>query len=95
MYDLELTANKKELTTAEIKKLIEDIKFFCNTPKGTLPQNREFGLDQTILDESFPILRMKATVDIVTGVRKFFNINLTEINITANADGGIKVKICI
>lgn len=95
MYNVELNANKKNMTDAEIEVLKKNIMFFCNTPKGSLPQNRGFGLDPTITDEPFPRLRMRATVDIVTGVRKFYNVQLTEINITANEEGNVKVKISI
>lgn len=95
MYKVELSANKKEMTDAEIETLKKNIMFFCSTPKGSLPQNRDFGLDPTITDEPFSHLRMRATVDIVTGVRKFYNVQLTEINITADENGGIKVKISI
>lgn len=95
MYNVELNSNKKDMTDTKIEMLQKNIMFFCNTPEGSLPQNRDFGLDPTITDEPFPRLRMRATVDIVTGVRKFYNVQLTEINITADENGNIKVKISI
>lgn len=95
MYNVQVNIKYSQMSDSEADVLRENIMFFCNTPKGSLPQNREYGLDSSIMDESFPILRMRATVDIVTGIRKFYKVNLTEIKVTADSEGGIKVKVCV
>lgn len=81
------------MTDAEAELLRKNIIFFCRTPKGSLPQMREYGLDFSIIDEPFPIFQTKATVDIVTGVRKYYNINIGTIDITADEDGKVKIVI--
>ena len=95
MYNVELSVEKREMTEDEKRALIEDLRFFCNTPKGNLPLNREFGFDHTIADEPFERLRMRATVDIVTGARKFFGINLTQVKVTANENGETNIKVTV
>lgn len=95
MYDVELNREYKDISDEELNALRRNIVFFCNTPRGSLPQNRDYGLDATIIDEPIQILKMRASVDIVTGVRKFFGVQITEINVTADENGHAKVKIKI
>lgn len=80
-------------TTEDAETLKDNIVFFCTTPKGSLPQNREYGLDFSVLDKPFAELKMKLTVDIITGIRKYYGIQITDIGISAKANGGVEVKI--
>lgn len=75
--------------------LQKNIIFFCKTPLGSLPQRRDFGIDYSILEEPFPIMRMKATVAIVSGLRKFYGVSVSKIDITADENGKVKIKITI
>lgn len=90
--NVNLTADST-MTDAEVEVLQKDIMFFCNTPLGSLPQNRGFGLDHSILEEPYRTFRMKATVDIVSGVQKFYGVRIKRINITADENGEINVEI--
>ncbi len=56
---------------------------------------RGYGLDFTILDEPFATLRMKATVDIITGVGNYYGVRINDINVTADGNGKTKIKIII
>lgn len=93
MINIDLITSDDLTTSEAVDALKKNIMFFCNTPKGSLPQMRDFGFDYSIIDEPFMIFRMKATVDIISGIRKFYNVNITDIDITADAEGGIKAKI--
>lgn len=88
--DVEITGTVTDEAAEQLKK---NIMFFCNTPKGSLPQMRGYGLDPTIMDEPFATLRMRATVDIVSGLRQYYGIQVSSINVTADENGGVKVKI--
>lgn len=81
--------------TKKIKQLIKNIQFFCNTPKGSLPLMRDYGFDFTILDEPMATVKMKATVDIISGIRKYFNIQIIDIEVIPDTDGSLKIKIQI
>lgn len=91
--DIEIANGDTDTEAAEILK--KNIIFFCNTPLGSLPQRREFGIDYSILDAPFQTLRMRATVDIISAVRKFYGVQICNINITADQHGGVKLKIII
>ena len=93
MVDVELQNADKTITDAAAELMKRNIMFFCNTPKGSLPQMRDFGLDFSIFDEPFPIFRMKATVDILSGLRAQYGIQPKTIDITADENGSVKLKI--
>lgn len=100
MFDTELESDS--LTAEEIAQLKENIDFFCNTPKGSLPQMREYGIDFDIFDKPFNVTKTRATVDIIKGLRKYYSIGIEggklqieSIKITANTNGGMKLKIRI
>lgn len=93
--DVDVIVSDSRYKEREANALKQNIIFFCTTPKGSLPQNRGYGLDFTILDEPFAMLRMKATVSIITGVRNYYGVQINEINVTADVNGGTKIKITI
>nr|DAW23838.1 MAG TPA: Putative type VI secretion protein, baseplate, complex, STRUCTURAL PROTEIN.7A [Caudoviricetes sp.] len=84
-----LTEKQKQ----EAAGLAEDIQFFCNTPKGSLPLMRNYGIDYTILDQPAQVIKRNLTVDIVTGIRAFFGIQVLDILVEVDQDGHIKTKI--
>lgn len=95
MFDVEVNNSNNLITDAEAELLKENIIFFCGTPRGSLPQMRDFGLDFAIMDEPYASMRVKATVDIITGIRKFYGIQITNIDISADGNGAVKIKISI
>ena len=95
MLDIDVSVSNSKFKESEANTLKQNIRFFCNTPKGSLPQMRGYGLDFTILDEPFSTLRRKATVDIITGVRNYYNVQISDIKVTADENGKVTVKIKI
>lgn len=95
MLDVDVTVSDSRFKEREANTLKQNIIFFCTTPKGSLPQMRGYGLDFTILDEPFSTLRMKATVDIISGVRNYYGVQINDIKVTADENGKTKIKIII
>lgn len=93
MFDVQITNNT--ITNEAAETVRKNIMFFCKTPKGSLPQMRGYGLDYSIIEEPYQTFRMKATVDIVSGIRKYYGIQIKNINITADEKGRVKVEIGI
>ncbi len=91
------------LTAAEAAELAENINFFCNTPKGSLPQMRDYGLDYAnIIDRTPQQAKTRATVDIITGLRNYFDIGsdsgtlaINTIIVTPQEDGSMKIYLKI
>ncbi len=93
MFDIEISGMDSDDEKAEI--LAKNIMFFCSTPKGSLPQMRSYGLDYSAVSEPFKTFRVKASVDIISGVRRFYGINIKNIEINADENGGIKIKVSV
>ena len=95
MNDIQLQVTNDKLTDLEAQILEDNIKFYCNTPRGSLVQNRSYGLDFSIFDEPFAILRMKATVDIVSGIQREYGVHINTIDIQPADDSGVIIKISV
>lgn len=92
---IEISENLTGKEKAAALITVKNIKFFCRTPKGSLAQMRDYGIDFTVFDEPVNVIKRKLTVDIVSGIRKFFDITVSEISVTADKEGKIKVFIKI
>ncbi len=92
---VEISENYTIKEKAALLHLAENIKFFCRTPKGSLPQMRDYGIDFTVFDEPINVIKTRLTVEIVEGIRKFFDITVDEIIVTADTDGKVNVYIKI
>lgn len=75
--------------------LCDNIIFFCTTPKGSLPQMRDYGIDYDALDKPFAQMRMILTVSIISGIRKYYGMQIRDIDITADKGGEAMIKIKI
>ena len=95
MLMLETEITNSTMTEEAAALLMENIKFFIRTPKGSLPLMRGYGFDYSIIDEPFQIFRTKATVDIVTGIRNYYGVTLNTIDIKADENGNITIEISI
>lgn len=101
MFTTELDAPK--LAADAAAELAENINFFCNTPKGSLPQMRDYGLDyENIIDRPPQQAKIRATVDIITGLRDYFDIGsdsgtfvINTITVTPQEDGRMKIYLKI
>ncbi len=94
MLNTDITINSID-DTAEAETLRRNIEFYCRTPRGSLPQMRLYGIDFSVLDGSFETVRRKLTVDIISGIRDTFNVQIRDIKITANENGCFTAAITI
>lgn len=59
---------------------IEKIKVLLSTPAGTVPFDREYGIDTTILDKPLTIAKALLRVEYIEKIKKYFeNINVDRI----------------
>ena len=49
-------------------EVAQNVRVIINTPKGTVPLDRDFGLDFTVLDRPMPVAKALMEVDIVDQV---------------------------
>lgn len=73
MYSLEY----KNKTNIE---LIDDkLKFLLNTQVGTIPIDRDFGVDMTYLDSITEEAKTKFSVEVLEKINKYIGIEIEEI----------------
>lgn len=90
---LDITTTK--YTEAEAARLKRDMEFYFSTPRGSIPQMRNYGIDYSIFDLPISQLRQRLTVEIITGMREQFGINPQKVTVTADANGAVTAAVII
>lgn len=66
------------------------------TPAGTVPLDRDFGIDQATLGYPIDVAQNLLAVEIIDKVRKYEpRASVTEVELIPNADGQIIAKVVI
>ena len=95
MLTTDITIKNVSLTGDEAENLKRNIQFYCTTPRGSLPQMRSYGLDFSVIGESYSVAKRKLTVDIISGVRENFGVNINRIDVNADENGKFTATIII
>ncbi|MDO5397465.1 MAG: hypothetical protein Q4G33_06005 [bacterium] len=90
---LDITATK--YTEAEAARLKRDMEFYFSTPRGSLPQMRNYGIDYSVFDLPVHQLQQRLTVEIITGMRGQFGINPQKVTVTADENGVVTAAVVI
>ena len=54
-----------------VQEVIQNVRMIITTPKGTVPLDREFGIDATVVDKPLPVAQAQLARDIVNAVKKY------------------------
>jgi phage baseplate assembly protein W len=57
--------------TGLAEEVAQNVRMILSTPKGSVPLDREFGLDYSVVDRPMPVARALMEVDIVTQVGRY------------------------
>lgn len=82
-------------------EVIQNVRTIIGTAKGSVPLDRNFGLDQSVVDKPLPIARAMVSRDVVEAIRTYEPrakvIRVTFNDITEAIDGKLKpiVRISI
>lgn len=72
------------------EEVFRNVKVILTTPKGAVPYDREFGVDNEILDLPINEMRSLYTVECVTMVRKYEpRASVSSVDFDYDADEGI------
>ena len=73
-------------TTAE--EVVQNIRTILATPKFSVPLDRDFGVDWSILDRPLPLAKAKYTAEIITAIKKYEpRATVSSVSFTATEDG--------
>ncbi|MCP4747972.1 MAG: GPW/gp25 family protein [Desulfobacteraceae bacterium] len=69
-YEVTQTGNTIEIGATGIQEIIQNVKIILSTQKGTVPLDRDFGLDLSFLDAPTPVAKALAVSEIIEEVEK-------------------------
>lgn len=82
-----------------IKEILQNVRTILTTAKYTVPLDREFGLDASILDAPIAVVRAKLTAEIIQAVETYEpRVKVTKVNYEGDGEEGVltpKVQVRI
>jgi len=69
--DYALTDIVFDFTAADDAEIYQNLKTLFTTPVGTVPLDRDFGVDFTVLDQPLPVARNKYSVELSEKVQRY------------------------
>lgn len=80
----------------EQEDILRCLRNLLMTPAGTVPLDREFGLDTSFLGAPMDVARSMMAVEIIVKVMKYEpRVNVLEVDMEADADGKLTTKVVI
>ena len=93
LKDVEFNVRGEIPVTEEILRCIRNL---IMTPVGTVPLDRDFGIDQSILGLPIDAAQSLLAVEIIDKVDRYEpRVSVTEVELTATIDGKITAKVVI
>lgn len=78
------------------EEILQNVKTILTTPMGTVPFDREFGIDWSLLDLPIREARAKLTVEYMDKVKKYEpRARVKQVDFEANTEGILKPKVVI
>lgn len=75
----------------ELEEIFQNIRTILSTPKGSVPLDRDFGIDLSYLDSPNPVAEAKLTTEIIAAVKRYEpRVSVTAISFTGDMDGKLK-----
>lgn len=96
----EITA--KDPTTVDMSpktealEILQNVRTILSTQKGTIPLDREFGLDSTVIDLPVALARAKLTNEIFQAIKRYEpRVKVDSITFTWDISGKLVPKVVI
>ena len=79
-----------------VEDILRCLRNLILTPVGTVPLDRDFGIDQSILGLPIDAAQSLLAVEIIDKVERYEpRVSVTEVELTATIDGKITAKVVI
>lgn len=81
---------------SEEEDVLRCLQNLIMTPAGTVPLDRDFGIDNSILGRSLDVAQSLLAVEIIDKVARYEpRASVTEVELSTNTDGQIIAKVVI
>lgn len=86
-----------EIGAVGVAEIVQNVKIILSTIKGSVPLDRDFGVDAEFLDKPMPVAMGLLTADIATQVEKYEpRVKVTKVEfIESTMDGKLVPKVSI
>lgn len=78
----------------EVEEVLQNIRTILSTVKGSVPLDRDFGIDGSYVDMPMPAAKAKLASEIMQAVKKYEpRATITSVNFTGDETGILQPKI--
>lgn len=80
----------------EANEILQNVRTILSTQKGTIPLDREFGLDSTVIDLPVTLARAKLTNEIFQAIKRYEpRVKVDSVTFTGDVSGKLVPKVVI
>lgn len=80
--------------TTEAEEILQNVRTIISTPKFSVPLDREFGIDCSVLDRPMPVAQAQLASDIITAIKDYEpRASVSGITYEATIDGNLRPKV--
>jgi phage baseplate assembly protein W len=98
-FDITATLDGIDFGATGIAEILQNVRTILTTPKYSVPLDRNFGLNATMLDAPVPVAQAKLTAEIIAAVHKYEpRVRVTKVLYEGDGQEGIlrpKVRVRI
>lgn len=78
----------------EIEEILQNVRTILTTVKGSVPMDRDFGIDGGYVDKPMPLARAKLSAEIMKAVQKYEpRVTISSISFSGSQDGVLVPKV--
>lgn len=78
----------------EIEEILQNVRIILTTVKGSVPLDRDFGIDGSYVDKPIPVARAKLSAEIMKAVQKYEpRVTISSISFSGSQDGVLVPKV--
>lgn len=93
-YLIEFSKNINFSPQSEVEEILQNVRTILSTIKGSVPLDRDFGIDGSYVDAPMPVAKAKLASEIMSAVQKYEpRATITSIDFTGEMSGVLKPRI--
>ena len=93
-YLIELSRNVNFSPQTTVEEVLQNVRTILTTIKGSVPLDRDFGIDGSYVDAPMPVAKAKMASEIMSAVQKYEpRATITIIDFTVEIEGTLKPRI--
>ena len=93
-YLIELSRNVNFSPQTTVEEVLQNVRTILTTIKGSVPLDRDFGIDGSYVDAPMPVAKAKLASEIMSAVQKYEpRATITSIDFTGEMNGMLKPRI--